>query len=228
MFPTRERLVIFDADGTLVDAFDAIDETFATHGMRIGDLERFQKRRALFKYLGGLREFPGNLRKQFGKRRRHELLATLTEVYRERGRLYPGLADLLNRLIEARGVRLALVSRNVTNDPEMTLRLLFKRNGVDPAGIDRVICIPLRDSKLPFFREVRELFGINPAHGFVCGDEHKDYSAATGAGMHPLIVSYGFEGFERLTGRFDVPPELISRSPEELCARLLHTLDLDP
>ena len=134
----------------------------------------------------------------------------------------------MNRLIDAPGVRLALVSRNVTNEPETTLKVLFERNGVDPAGIDHIVCIPLRESKLPFFRQVREAFGVNPAHAFVCGDEHKDYAAATGAGMHPLIVSYGFEGFERLTGRFDVPPELISRSPDELRARVLHTLDLEP
>jgi phosphoglycolate phosphatase len=228
MFTRRERLIIFDADGTLVDAFGAIDETFAAHGMRIGDLERFQNRRALFKYLGGLREFPGNLRKQFGKRRRHELLATLTEVYRERGRLYPGLAELLNRLIDTPGVRVGLISRNVTNDPEITLRMLFGRNGVDLGAIDHVACIPLRESKLPFFRRVRERFDINPAHAFVCGDEHKDYAAATGAGMHPLIVSYGFEGFERLTIKFEVPPEVVLRSPDELRARVLHALDLQP
>lgn len=228
MFTTRERLIIFDADGTLVDAFGAIDETFAAHGMCIGDLERFQKRRALFKYLGGLREFPGNLRKQFGKRRRQELLATLTEVYRECGTLYPGLAELLNRLIATPGVRVALISRNVTNDPETTLRILFGRNGVDLGAIDHVACIPLRESKLPFFRQVREQFGVNPAHALVCGDEHKDYAAATGAGMHPLIVSYGFEGFERLTVKFDVPPEIVLRSPDELHARVLHALDLQP
>lgn len=228
MFTTRERLIIFDADGTLVDAFGAIDETFATHGMRIGDLDRFQKRRALFKYLGGLREFPGNLRKQFGKRRRHELLATLTEVYRERGTLYAGMADLLNRLIDTPDVRVGLISRNVTNDPETTLRMLFGRNGVDLGAIDYVACIPLRESKLASFRQFRERFGINPAHALVCGDEHKDYVAATGAGMHPLIVSYGFEGFERLTERFDVPLEVVLRSPEELHARVLHALDLQP
>ncbi len=228
MYVTRERLVIFDADGTVVDAFGAIDETFAEHGMRIGDLERFQNRRALLKYLGWLREFPGNLRKQFGKRRRRELLATLTEVYRERGSLYPGMAGLLNQLIDAPGVRVGLVSRNVTNDPETTLKLLFGRNGVDLGQFDFLACIPLGQSKLPSFRSVRERFGINPAHAFVCGDEHKDYAAATGAGMHPLIVSYGFEGFERLTTKFDVPPEVVSRSPEELCARVLHALDMLP
>ena len=47
MYSGSERLVIFDADGTLIDAFHAIEQTFLSHGMAIGDLERFQKRRKL-------------------------------------------------------------------------------------------------------------------------------------------------------------------------------------
>jgi phosphoglycolate phosphatase len=53
MYRSQERLIILDADGTLVDAFDVIQKTFSALGMKIGDLERFQKRRNLLKYLGG-------------------------------------------------------------------------------------------------------------------------------------------------------------------------------
>ena len=56
------------------------------------DQERFQKRRNLFKYLGGLKEFPANLKKQIGKQKRKELIATLTTIYREEAQLYPGIA----------------------------------------------------------------------------------------------------------------------------------------
>lgn len=100
-YKNLERLVIFDADGTTVDAFHAIQLTFLRHGMDIGDLERFQKRRKLFKYLGGLREFPTNLRRQFGKQSRKRLLATLTDVYREEARLYLGIDSLLGTLLAA-------------------------------------------------------------------------------------------------------------------------------
>src|SRR5690606_41486917 len=82
-YPNRDQLVIFDADGTTVDAFHAIEQSFLRHGMAIGDHARFQKRRKLFKYLGGLREFPTNLRRQFGKQSRSRLLATLTDFYRD-------------------------------------------------------------------------------------------------------------------------------------------------
>lgn len=61
-----------------------------------------------------------------------------------------------------------------------------------------------------------------------CAVSHKDYAAAIGAGTNPLIVSCGFEGFERLTERFDVPPEGVLRTPVGFYARVLHALDLAP
>jgi len=70
MFTSNKRLVILDADGTTIDAYSAIDKAFSMHGMALGDEQRFQKRRHLFKYLGGLKEFPSNLKKQIGKQKR--------------------------------------------------------------------------------------------------------------------------------------------------------------
>lgn len=226
MYSSKDRLIIFDADGTTIDAFSAIDRTFSYHGMDIGDLERFQKRRALFKYLGGLKEFPVNLRKQFGKQKRKQLLSTLTEVYRQEVPLYPGVAELLRILLDAPGVRVALVTRNVTIEPELTLKAVFSRHGIDVDQFDHLARIPVSEDKAPQFRLVRENLGINPARGYACGDEHKDYLAATATGLHPFIVSYGFEDHKRLTQKFRIPEEVISPSPEALCARVLHALDL--
>lgn len=226
MYPSAGRLVILDADGTTIDAFSAIERTFAHHGMAIGDLARFQKRRHLFKYLGGLKEFPANLKRQLGKQRRRQLIATLTEVYREEARLFPGIAELISALIAAEGIHVGLITRNITHEPVETLRLLFRRHGIDTDALDFLVSVPLGEAKTAHFRAVRERFGINPARGYVCGDEHRDYLAAIGAGMHPFIVSYGFEDYGRLTQKFGVPEEVISRSPQELSARVRHTLDM--
>lgn len=135
-YKNPERLVIFDADGTTIDAFHAIQLTFLRHGMDIGDLERFQKRRKLFKYLGGLREFPTNLRRQFGKQSRKQLLATLTDVYRQEARLYPGIDSLLRTLLAVPDIRVGFVTRNVTIEPEKTLKCLFQRHGIDTGKFD--------------------------------------------------------------------------------------------
>ncbi|CAN5119661.1 hypothetical protein BH11PSE11_BH11PSE11_23830 [soil metagenome] len=226
MYSNNDRLIIFDADGTIIDGFRAIDETFARNGMELGDLESFQKRRKLFKYIGGIRDFPANLKKQLGKQSRKKLLATLTTVYREEAQLYPGVADLLKTLIATPGMRVGLVTRNVTHDPLVTLAILFERHGIDMDELDYVAHVPLRTEKTGAFRAVREKFDINPARSFACGDEYKDFTAAVACGMHPFIVSYGFEDHKRLTGKFDVPEEIISRTPQEFCARICHALDI--
>lgn len=228
MFASRDRLILFDVDGTVIDAFSAIETAFARHGMNIGDLERFQKRRNLFKYLGGIKEFPSNLAKHLGKYSRRELILTLTEVYREEARLYPGVAELLAQLMSSAGIRVGLVTRNVTHEPAVTLARIFHRHGLDLNRLDVLHSLPLRQDKTPYFRDARLRLGLNPARCFVCGDEHRDFTAAVAAGMHPFIVSYGFESHVRLTRKYEVPEELVSATPEELCARVRHALDLPP
>ncbi|MDP2829611.1 MAG: HAD hydrolase-like protein [Sulfuricellaceae bacterium] len=227
MYPNKERLILFDADGTTIDAFSAIDMAFSRHNMNIGDLERFQKRRNLFKYLGGLKEFPFNLKKQIGNHSRKQLLSTLTEVYRHEAQLFPGMAELIQTLIAAPDIRVGLVTRNITYEPEITLRQLFLRHGIDTKDLDYMVRVPLGQEKALHFRLAREQFKINPARAYACGDEHKDYLAAITTGIHPFIVSYGFEDHRRLTRKFDIPEELVSRSPSDLCACVLHALDID-
>ena len=221
-----DRLIILDADGTTIDAFAAIDRTFAHHGMDIGPLGRFQKRRNLFKYLGGLKEFPRNLRGQIGGEKRSRLVATLTEVYREEATLYEGIEALLWRLTEAPGLRVGIVTRNITREPLETIERLFRRVGFDPGRFDFLVHLPLRQEKLPTFRELRARYAVNPARAFACGDEARDYLAAVNTGMHPFMVSYGFEDYDRLTLRHGIPAELISRTPAELTLRVLHGLGL--
>jgi len=226
-FAGREKLVILDADGTLIDAFHAIALAFARQGMDLGDFRRFQKRRKIMKYLGGLREFPQNLRQQFGKQSRKRLIQTLTEVYREEAHLYPGIADLLKTLMGAPGIRVGIVTRNVTLEPAETMRQLLRRYDIDLEQLDFFRSIPLSEEKLNQFRSIRDLFSINPALSYVCGDEYLDYAAAIGAGMNALIASYGFEDFTKLCADFGIPREVIVESPADLVWRLRHTLDLD-
>ena len=228
MYASRNRLVIFDADGTLINTFPVVEQSFARHGMDIGDLERFQRRRKLLKYIGGLREFPKNLRQQFDKDNRKRLKRTLTEVYREEARPYPGMVALLQRLIETPDIRVGIVSRNVTIEPEETLAIVLRRYGIDCGQLDFLRCIPLGDDKTSEFRSLRTGYGINPLRAYVCGDEFRDYTDAVAAGMQALIVSYGFEDHTRLVDNFNIPPELVVGTPAELSGRLYHALDLAP
>jgi len=226
MYPNRDRLIILDADGTVIDAFAAMAMAFARHGMDIGDLDRFQKRRNLFKYLGGLKEFPRNLAKHVGKHGRKELLASLTEVYRDEADLYPGTADLIRDLLAAPDIRIGLVTRNVTHEPAITLARLFARHDIDIGRMDFLHHVPLRQDKTAYFRAERERLEINPARAYACGDEHKDYAAALAAGMRPFIVAYGFESHARLSRKFLIPEEVIAPTPADFCAGVRHALDL--
>jgi phosphoglycolate phosphatase len=226
MYKNNERLIIFDADGTIIDAFSAIDEAFLKNGMIIGELEKFQKRRNLFKYLGEIKEIPNNLKKQLGRKSRKQILSTLTDVYRESALLFPGFAELIKALIAVPDIRVGLVTRNVTNEPLITLGRLLGRHDIDINDLDYMVHVPLGMDKTGFFKLARKDFDINPARSYACGDEHKDFIAATMSGMHPFIASYGFEDHKRLTKKFDVPEEVISRTPQELCTRISHALDI--
>ena len=227
VYTTHKKLIILDADGTTIDAYTAIEKTFNQHGMNLGDEENFQKRHNIFKYLGGIKQFPANIRKNISKQNRKLIVETLTEVYRQEAQLYPGIADFIRTLIVAPDVIVGLVTRNITNEPVETLRQLFHRHEIDIAQLDFMVHVPLGEKKTAAFRQVREQFGVNPARAGICGDENKDYVAALQNGMHPFMVSYGFENYLRLTNKFDIPPEVISRTPFELCDRVLHALDLD-
>jgi phosphoglycolate phosphatase len=220
-----DRLVILDADGTTIDAFHAVELAFLHHGMDIGDLDRFQKRRKLFKFLGGLREFPVNLRRQFGKHSRKQLLETLTEIYRYEACLYPGIESLLRTLLAAPNIRVGVVTRNVTIHPEETLKCLFRRHNIDTGEFDFFNCIPIKESKAAYLKRARASFEINPARSYACGDEYSDYLAAISSGIQPVIVAYGFEDFTRLTNKFGVPDEIISSTSSEFVSNLLNALN---
>ena len=221
MYRNRDRLIIFDVDGTLIDSFCAIEQAFQLHGMDIGDLQRFQKRRKLLKYLGGLREFPKNLRRHLDKENRKQFKKTLTEIYRSEAAVFPTMSALFKQLTETVDVRVGLVSRNVTIDPEATIRIVLERHGIDCSRLDFLHCIPVGEEKTSHFRRIRERLDINPSRSIACGDEYRDYASAIAAGMNPLVVSYGFEDHERLINGFGIPDELVSRTPRELSGRLL-------
>lgn len=226
MYTSKKRLLILDADGTTIDAFSAIEAAFARHGLVIGDETRFQKRHNLFKYLGGLKEFPSILKKNLRKNSRAKLVDSLTDVYRHEAGMYAGIPELIRDLIAAPDIVVGMVTRNITHEPIETLRQLFRRHDIDIADLDFFVHIPLGEKKTTSFRALREQFAINPARAYVCGDEHKDFTAALHTGMHPFMVSYGFEDHDRLTAKFEVPRELIARTPADLCARVRHALDL--
>ena len=111
----------------------------------------------------------------------------------------------INALPGSNGLRMGLITRNITNNPTDKPRRLFERHAIDVQELDILAHIPLKQGKLQHFREVR---------------------TAIVSGCHHFMASCGFEDYERLTLKIGVPPEIISisRSPSELHERLGHTL----
>jgi phosphoglycolate phosphatase len=149
---------------------------------------------------------------------------TLTDIYREEAVLYDGIAELINALIQQQGVCVGIITCNITHEPKQTLKQLLKRNGVNTKELDFLTHVPLKHEKSHAFRQTRDDFHINPALAYACGDEKKDFYAAVTTCMHPFMVSYGFEDYERLTDKIGVPPEIIARTPQQLEERLMHTM----
>ncbi len=156
----NKKLVILDADGTTIDAFEAITVTFVRNHMKLGDLYRFQKRHNLFKYIGGVKEFPRNIKKQIKKIEREKLIDTLTDVYREEAFLYSGMVDMIQKLIDHPEVIVGVVTRNITRDPVDTLKTLFNRNGIPADYLDFIVHLELRQNKTETFRAIRKKYKI--------------------------------------------------------------------
>ena len=137
------------------------------------------------------------------------------------------MAALIRTLVATPGIRVGLVTRNITNEPMLTIRKVLSRHDIDLNAFDYAVHVPLGEEKSNAFISARKIFEINPARSYACGDEHKDFDSAIAAGMHPFIGSYGFEDYTRLTKKFNVPEDVISRTPRDLSIRLLHALDME-
>ena len=126
------------------------------------------------------------------------------------------MAELIRDLIETPGIRVGMVTRNICHEPETTLARLFARHNLDIGQLDFMHYLPLREEKTLYFQAAREQLDINPARAFACGDEHRDYAAALAAGMHPFIVSSGFESHSRLTLKFGIRKRSSRMTPKLL------------
>jgi len=91
-------------------------------------------------------------------------------------------------------------------------------------GKEKLVIFDVDGTLVDAFHAVESAFA---RHDMAIGDEYRDYVAAIGAGMHPFIASYRFEDHGHLRDDFNVPKEVLARTPEDLAARLCHALDLD-
>ena len=210
--PNKNTLIVLDFDGFLIDSYALLRTTFDHFGLDVGDEERFKNRRKFLKYIGGGKEFLGNLVK-YSLPKRKKIREVLTQQYVDNGRIYPQFAKTINQLIENPNVHIGIVSRNYTQNPGTTIRAVLKNSDVAEQHLDFVIPIPVGVKKgdvleaMKSSRYQRCLLG---------GDEIGDYRAAVETGYEAIMASYGFDTLKRLTERGGVPEDVIFATPDEL------------
>ncbi len=212
----KRFLVALDFDGFLINSYEVIRAAFTEFGLDIGDEDRFKNRRKFLKYLGGGKELVRNLVYSSLPRKR-KLKSVLTEKYLESGRIHGEFVPLINQMIEDPLVHVGVVSRNFTLNPGGTIRSVLAASGIDEAGLDFVIPIPVgskKDSVLSAMKSSRYRTCV------LAADEIGDYQAAEASGYASVIASYGFDRRERLLARGKVPEECIVDSPGEAVVML--------
>jgi phosphoglycolate phosphatase len=213
----KRILTVLDFDGFLVDSYQLMKTTFIEFGLDLGDVERFRHRRKFLKYMGGGKEFLGNL-VSYTLPKKQKIRKKLTDIYMDEGKIYPQFTALLNRLIEKPNCHVGIISRNFTHNPGITIRRVLRNSNVNEKDLDFVIPIPVGGKK----HEVLEGMNSNRYQTTLFGaDEIGDYRAASDTGYDNIIMaSYGFDNRERLIKQGDVPPDLISDSVEDVADRI--------
>lgn len=182
------KLIIFDLDGTLVDAYAAIESSF-NHVMRKLGLKPKSAsliRRAvgwgdanlLKPYLGG-----HNLRRALSIYRLHHEHSLLKQ-----SRLYPAVRPLLRKL-KARGYKLAVASNRPTR-----FSLILLRHLRIIEFFDYVLCADKLKRGKPhpeILNKIIRKFGVKKPQVLYVGDMVIDAQAGRSSGVKTVIVTTG-------------------------------------
>jgi len=187
-------------------------------------VERFRHRRKFLKYIGGGKEFLGNLI-SYALPKQKKIRAKLTDTYMEQGEIYTQFSPLLNQLIESPEYHIGVISRNFTHNPGRTIRQVFRNSGVNEQDLDFVIPVPIGAKKHDVLEGMKSDRFVSTLFG---ADEISDYRAASETGYESIIMgSYGFDNRERLINHGDVPEHMIGDSVHDTTEMIRQTLGTD-
>jgi phosphoglycolate phosphatase len=187
--PMRQyRLVIFDLDGTLINAYPAIIRSF-NHTMRSLGYPP-QDARTICRAVGGgdtalLKPFlqQRDLAQAQAVYRRHHARALLRWSY-----LFPGVKDLLKRL-RSRGLLLAVAS----NRPSRFALILLRHLGI-AQSFDYILCgdqVARNKPNQLMLRMIMRRLKVTPAETVYVGDMTIDIKTGTRAGVQTVAVATG-------------------------------------
>ena len=182
------KLIIFDLDGTLVDAYSAIIRSFnyTMQKLKISKKSDLVIRRAVGwgdEELLGPFINPGDLKKALAVYRRHHKRSLL-----EGSRLFPGARQILDAL-KKKGYKLAIASNRPTRFSWIIIRHL---------KLDKYFSFVLCKDRLKYgkphpeiLNRIRQKFSLKASQAIYVGDMVIDAQAGRRAGIKTVIVTTG-------------------------------------
>src|SRR3989338_1425550 len=182
------KLIIFDLDGTLVDAYQAIISSF---NYTMSELKAKQQSNSVIRMAVGrgdenlLKPFINekDLKKALIIYRRHHKKALLKD-----SRLFPGAKKLLRQLKE-KGYKLAVASNRPTRFSWVLIRLLGLKK-----YLDYVLCADRLKQGKPhpeIMNKILRRFSLKPENALYIGDMTVDAQAGRRSKIKTVIVTTG-------------------------------------
>lgn len=213
-------LVVFDVDGTLIDSQHAIvsamTEAYLGHGFKP------PTREAILGVVGLSiaeavaelsREAPGHPREAIGEAFKTIFRQSLAQG-KDSSPLYPGAAEIIDRLTARDDVLLALATGNSRRGVERFLdRFGYEGRFVSTQSADDA---PSKPHPAMIFQACVEA-GMRPEEAVMVGDTTFDMAMARAAGARAIGVSWGYHAPDRLMA---AGAERVLASFEELDAAL--------
>jgi len=207
------KLIIFDLDGTLIDAYPAIIRSFnyTMQKLKISKKSDLVIRRAVgWGDENLLKPFinPGDLKKALAVYRRHHKKSLL-----EGSRLLPGAREILG-VLKKKGYKLAIASNRPTRFSWIVMRHL---------KLDKYFSYILCKDRLKYgkphpeiLNRIRKNFSLKPNQAIYVGDMVIDAQAGRRAGIKAVIVTTGSSTIS----------EIKKARPYRVISRIIELIDI--
>lgn len=186
----KVKAVLFDIDGTLIDAWEfvygAIKHTIITHGHKMPSKKNLRPviGNSLLDFYTAV--FPGLDPKLFAKTH-HDFQQGKFDL----GRPFPG-ARLTLKKLKTQGYLIGAVSNRTKNSLLTTLKRAKLSEFIDVVVSAEDVLHPKPDKEHPL--KALELLKVKPGEALMVGDTDFDILAGKAAGIKTVGVTYGFFG----------------------------------